>query len=318
MNKTKNKIIMIAGILAALFSLTIGGCTSNIYYLNFSVSNYTYTDADKYDKGNAEIDAQTVDNIDLSWLFGTATVNYGETEKITLTETANEELADDFIMRTRVVDGTLYVKYMNSVGIRTIVPQKTLTITLPIDFKAENFKIAVSSADVSSDMNAKTIDFSSSSGDIYYTGAVENVFKAKTSSGDVTAKTNDTSSYDLHTSSGDIHIAGKANTVTANSSSGNIRLEIADCEKAAVHTSSGMVTIKAPVKLSDCEINSSSGNVILLLPENFGATITFSASSGYFSSEIAATASGKKHVLGDGANIINVTTSSGDLRIKKI
>lgn len=312
----KKRIGLFAAI-TAIVATALCGCNTSIDGIGFSVTNYSYKNAELYLKGNAEYSADEFNNIDLSWVFGKATINYADVEKITLDETADKELEDKFLLRSRIESDTLYIKYIDSVNTLTVAPKKDLTLTLPLGFKTKEFYISVSSADITiNGGKTENLVFKSSSGDISYTGTVDNEFKSSTSSGDADINVKSKCAFDLGTSSGNIYVKADGSTnAEAHSSSGNIELDISACDRMKINTSSGKASVKATTALSECKIETASGNVKLFLPQYFGATINYRTSSGDFSSTLPSTSSGKTHVIASGENKFDVSTSSGDLRI---
>lgn len=311
------KSIIVFAVIFAIFASVLCGCNTNIDGIGFSVTNYSYKDSGLYAKGNAEYCTEDFKNIDISWVFGKATVIYADVEKVSLNEASDKELEDKFLMRTRIDNNTLYVKYIDSVNTLTITPRKDLTVTLPLNFKTKDFYVTVSSAEVMiNGGQTEKLVFDSASGDISYSGTIDKEFKASTSSGDIDANIQGNCSLDLATSSGKIFVKADGSTnAEAHSSSGNIELDISACNRMKINTSSGNVSVKAGTSLVECKVDTSSGNVKLYFMQNFGATINYRTSSGEFSSALPATSSDNRHVISGGENQFEISTSSGDLRI---
>ena len=132
-------------------------------------------------------------------------------------------------------------------------------------------KITTAGGDIVVESTAKTISVSTAGGDI----KVKNVggeIKASTSGGDVLVGVVKGSAK-LNTSGGNIKLSGATGSISTNTSGGDIRLEkLFGSVKA--NTSGGEVYVElTPDGSDESKLNSSGGNLTLMIPENAKATI---------------------------------------------
>jgi hypothetical protein len=132
-------------------------------------------------------------------------------------------------------------------------------------------KVTTAGGDIVVETANKTLSVSTAGGDI----KIKNVggeLKASTSGGDIMVGTVKGAAK-LNTSGGDIKLSGATGNISANTSGGDIRLEKLFGSVSA-NTSGGEVYVElTPDGSDDSKLNSSGGNLKLLIPENSKATI---------------------------------------------
>lgn len=64
-------------------------------------------------------------------------------------------------------------------------------------------------------------------------------------------------------------------------------------------------------------MDTASGSLTLVLPEDCGFTVSLDSLSGRFSSDFATTTQNGRHIYGDGSCKINVSSMSGGVTIRK-
>jgi hypothetical protein len=132
-------------------------------------------------------------------------------------------------------------------------------------------KVTTAGGDIVVESANKTLSVSTAGGDI----KIKNVggeLKASTSGGDIMVGTVKGAAK-LNTSGGDIKLSGATGSISANTSGGDIRLEKLFGSVSA-NTSGGEVYVElTPDGNDDSKLNSSGGNIKLLIPENSKATI---------------------------------------------
>lgn len=131
-----------------------------------------------------------------------------------------------------------------------------------------------------------------------------------------------TGSVRIHQTSGDIHLEMIRGDVQASSSSGDLIMDQIE-GGLDLKTSSGDIEVKTKI-LPRCEyhVETSSGSVDFLLPENSDAQVTLKTSSGDINSELPLTLhsiSGNllEGELGSGGPEIHLVTSSGDIELRE-
>lgn len=267
------KRLMITAILAAAMIVCLSGCAIKV--------SYKYDNADKYIAGDREI-ADKIENIDIDYMEGDVTLVSGETAKVIIKETANQEIDDKLKVHTWVDGSTLHVKYCESAkGLSFDKLEKKLEITVPKDLKLGDLDIDSSAGDIKVDCSAKEFDIDSSAGDVF------------------------------------IAQHGESDKISIDASAGNVRVEAEKVRKLDADMSAGsgeFIFAEAP---ENTDIDSSAGNVTIYLPENSDVAIEPEISAGDFDYDLPLTKKGEKYICGSGANKIEIDASAGDVMIRK-
>jgi DUF4097 and DUF4098 domain-containing protein YvlB len=126
--------------------------------------------------------------------------------------------------------------------------------------------------------------------------------------------------------SGDVSISGAQGDVSANSVSGDIHLDGLHASSVVAHTVSGDIEVRVD-QLSgrgDLEFHTVSGDVTLALPSQLDADLSMSTVSGDLDSDFPITLGNgrmnRRRIearIGKGGRRLDLTTVSGDVRIKK-
>lgn len=283
--------IVCLGLFLALFS----GCTPS-----FGVTGIVYADADRYTAGGASLDGVT--HIEIEWLNGHVTLATHTGNTVSFSETANRELDEHTMLHYYLEGTTLHIKYCES-GLRTLSQvTKYLTVQIPASLALGDVTVSAVSAGVRvEDITIDRVEVSTVSGGIYFGNTVVRRVKCESVSGDV---------------EGNLPPVG-VDAVSVSSVSGNLRFS-ADVRDFSAETTSGDVSLSAKLAPSVLSIESISGNVTLLLPENLSAILRFDSVSGSASSGIPHTVRDRKMIFGSGDGEYDVETVSGNLRIDKI
>lgn len=324
----KLKAITTALSLAVMSALTLSGCNMSFNIgdesFNFgSTFHYEYANSEKYTAGDIET-AEDIDKLNIDYCSGYLNITGSDTDKVTVTETSNVSLEDDYKVHTWVDNGVLYVRFCaskNGLDFNNI--QKNLEITLPGDKTIEDLKIEMTSGDVKcNNMTFKDIDSASSSGNQNFDCEADNV-KVDSTSGSLVLNMNgncnsvnaDATSGDLfidlkgncstlsvNTTSGDVSLeqTGDADSVSIHSTSGNISTNVGNVAKMGISTTSGGIGVNGKY-IKDIATDCTSGNCLLVF-EQVPDNTKINATSGSISVKIPK----------DAGITLNVDTTSGD------
>ncbi len=281
--------------------------------------NYTYNNSDKYMAGDRVVREQ-IDSIDINYLSGDVVFSTDTSNEISIKESSNKELDDDRKVHTWVDGGTLYVKYCASgSNLDFTHVEKKLEITVPKELKLSMLKSGMSSGSfMASGVNADAVDIDASSGSIDLNCEARNI--------------------ELSVSSGDVHLKqnGSSDSITLDASSGRIMADIEKSANLGVSVSSGSSIINA-IAIDDVRYDASSGDMSLsmaeapknssfeassgkmgiVLPEDADLSVDVNTSSGDFDYELPFEKTGESYKCGTGVNKMKISTSSGDVSIKK-
>ena len=331
----KNKIL--AGTMALIMPLTM--CLTGCSFVSlFNTFSYQYDNASEYKPGDREID-EKVTKINIDYVSGDVTINTHDSDKVSVKETANIDLRDPQKVHTWVNDGTLYVRFCQSIKrINFTNIHKKLELTLPSSQDLEDVTVEVSSGNLNctgitsgsftshlssgnltcKDITAGGFDAKLSSGNANVDGSGKNI-KIKASSGNINIKqSGDCSSMTIDSSSGNITTeADKVSKMDVHASSGNITVTANEITELNSRSSSGHNTFDFAVAPKTSAIKSSSGWVKITMPEDSDVKVTAKISSGHFNSELPFTKNGKEYTSGNGSSTMNINVSSGDVDIYK-
>lgn len=260
-----------AALLLTLFCLLLTGCSRTLV---------TYEEAEKYTAGGASI-ADSVRDIDLSWISGAVRIAYHPESTILLSESANCSLSKAQSMHWYLDGDTLRIRYSASGHVQFLNLNKQLTLTLPEDFRGRQLTFELTSADL-------TAPFLSAE------------------------------EMEISLVSGNVTLTAEADRLKVDSVSGNQRLSAAVTKQLELNSVSGDVSLTAPQLPDACTIDTVSGEVSLTLPENASCTLRFSSLSGDMISQIPLVCSGKSWILGDGQADVSIETTSGDLNLQAL
>ena len=102
----------------------------------------------------------------------------------------------------------------------------------------------------------------------------------------------------LDTASGDVTFSGTLDTLDCDGASAKLQLELRNTPRSI-------------------DMDTASGSLTLVLPEDCGFTVSLDALSGRFSSDFATTTQNGRHIYGDGSCKIDVSSMSGGVTIRK-
>ena len=333
MNKSK---FLLVALIVVLLCLVSG--TYSIFGGKVSIGLAAFANADKYTVGDTEI-TSTVENLDIDWTSGKVNIEYHAGSGVSVSETANRDTSEDEKLRWWLDGTTLRIKYAKPQLTIFNNLKKTLTVSLPEGIVLKNVDIDTTSADIGvPSMTADEIKFDTTSGDVNAVITAKKL-SASSTSGDLnvrqdsdinTAHFSSTSGalaftvpsaekISMESTSGDISVTvpGTVGDLNLDSTSGSIKPDIANTDKAKFSSTSGDITATL-VSFMDLNVDVTSGDVTLKLPEISGFTLGLDARPSKLKSSLAMVKKGDdQYVFGDGSARLRVSTTSGDVHIDK-
>lgn len=283
----KNRVVLIvfwsvvAVILTAI--LIIGITDKNLFSrwgISFVNSKYTYDNAERYRVGNDAVSVDGIEDIEINWINGSVTVKSYEGKTVMFEENRQEN--EDDRLRYMCGGKKLKVQFCKSGVYSNMNLRKDITVYVPC-----------------SDMNLNCIKISTVSADISMTDVEVEKTDTDTVSGRIELKDVTSEEIDADTVSGNINIRGFADRINGDTVSGNMEFWLKEC----------------PKKL-DCD--TTSGEVVVSIPENDGFTAKIDTVSGTLRSDFKETEiENKKIVYKNGSANFKFDSVSGSVVIKR-
>ncbi len=209
---------------------------------------YSYTDAESFMAGNAEIETRNVNRLVIDWVSGSVTVEAYDGDTISVSEPEQQKEGDR--LRWRQQGDTLTIRFCGPMNVN-VSGSKDLTVKLPREL-AENLRYlqidTVSAEARVSGIKAGELQFDSTSGSLNADGGF--------------------GILDADTTSGDVQFNGKAGNVELDTVSGDFSMSFAE----------------TPDELS---FDSTSGDLTMMLPANRSFEVEQDTVSGDFKCDFA-------------------------------
>lgn len=231
--------------------------------------------------GSAGVD--TVREISIEWISGSVTVEPGDVQEITFSESGTA--TDQYKMVWKQSGDKLVIQYSKDsgtpvFGIHIDKGSKDLTVTVPRGWVCDSLELDTASTDLTvRNMIIREMEIDSASG----TAKFENCT---------------VSNLDVDTASGDVTFTGSLSEL--------------DFDAASASFTGVLENVPDKVKM-----DSMSGGLTLTLPEDAGFAVSLDAMSSDFSSDFPTVKKNKSYVCGDGHCKIDVSAMSGDVAILK-
>jgi len=180
----------------------------------------------------------------------------------------------------------------------------------------------VASADIWSSSGNGEFVFDTGSGDIEVKGH-EGGLVCDTGSGDVLVENVNGGELNFDTGSGDVSGRGiRGSSLRADTGSGDVELHDVSVDQINADTGSGDVTLDLASAPSDILVDVGSGDVLLRLPDGFGATIDVDTGSGDIETDLPVQVTEidddvLRGTIGDGSGRVRVDTGSGSVKFEK-
>lgn len=249
---------------------------------------YTYDDSGYAASETVDVNGKLIRNFDVDWPVGKVIVRSYDGEYIVIHESVSE-VEDQYLMHTKVVDDSFFIRYLASGSNFKDIEEKTLTINVPCTLDSLIINVVSANIEVY-DLEISSSKLSSVSGKVEVSNLKTNELKIGTVSGQSEINNSEIKNCVVDDVSGGLNITES---------------NITSLKYVGVSSS-----LKAVLKLlpNSVDIETTSGSVILILPQDSIINVDFDTTSGNIENE-----------FGDdnkSNNIIDITTVSGDITIK--
>ena len=182
--------------------------------------------------------------------------------------------------------------------------------------------VDVASADIWSSGGNGEFVFDTGSGDVEVKGH-DGGLVCDTGSGDVLVENVNGGELNFDTGSGNVSGRGvRGSSLRADTGSGDVELHDVSVDEINADTGSGNVTLDLASAPSDILVDVGSGDVVLRLPNGFGATIDVDTGSGDIQTDLPVQVTEidddvLRGTIGDGSGRVRIDTGSGDVKFEK-
>lgn len=278
------RIVLYSVGIIVLLSILLAGLGISIYQFEYHTQETHLPVASDGITSWGAVNADNIREIEVEWVAGSVSLYpVDNTDQISLSETGNDN--EKYNMVYRQDGNTLKIQYCKdsvsfpSFGFNANI-SKDLVITVPSDWACDALEIETASAQVNvTDLIIGELNFDGASGICNITNC--HVDK-----------------MDVDSASGDIKFKGTLNTLDCDVASANCRIYVSNNPKSI-------------------DIDTASGDLELMLPEDCGFSCSHETLSGRFLSELETTHTNGMYVHGDGSCKINIDAMSGDINIRE-
>lgn len=291
---------------AVLFLILILGMTGHFHWVNLGVnSGYSYRESGKYQAGPGKLSGDQVNELDINWIDGSVKVQVYEGDTIQFYEKSPKKLKESEQLHYYNKSGRLIIQYQKS---------RRNLFSFGGSLKKELFvKIPEKTAERMRYVGVGTV-----SGDMYLSGIHADRINLDCVSGDIEVEDCTASNLDMDSTSGNftgrgLDVTEKLNTDTT---SGSVKAEgsIAAVDSDTV---SGDVEIESSVCPKKVDTDSTSGDVLLVIPENDGFQYKKDSVSGKFKCDFEVTREDDRGKYKSGGATFRFDSVSGDVSIRK-
>lgn len=236
-------------------------------------------------QGNGvSLDAASIRDMEIEWAAGSIVIQPMDIQQIYIREETAAEDYDQMVWNVR--NGKVSIQYAQNtdhafgMGLLKGDPGKDLIIQVPIGWQCDSLEIDAAAASLEiNDLTIREMEFDGASGTCVFNNC--------------TVET-----LDVDTASGDVLFKGALTRMDCDAASANIQLELNNVPTAL-------------------ELDSASGDLDVVLPEDAGFTVTMDTMSGNFESDFETTVRNGSHVAGNGRCRIEVDAMSSDVTVRK-
>ena len=238
-----------------------------------------------------------VQSLELQWRGGDVSVHSSSGTEVKIVQKGVKNTPEEQFFQASIRDGVLTVTDGSTVAGLPIGPFSfSISSDLEVYLPEETYNalaLETTGGDLFFDaLQADRLEIHTQSGDVDLSGAYQELAFTSTS-GDLLCRDVTVDQVSSQTTSGNIEISGKLSQIAATSTSGDLSLR-----------TSQMITNAA--------IQSTSGDVLLFLPENDGFTAQLHSSSGDLICAFPGFRDGNEFRYKDGGASIRLDTTSGD------
>lgn len=309
-------LCLIAGIrLARRIANAIFTRTEDSHVDSSTIKNYKDLKNTYAADGVYTVQVNDLKELDIDWISGSVLIVSTDEDCIRIRETAAKAISEKDALRFGVSGGTLRIQACRK-GYTGNLPKKDLVVSLPRAIVAglKEVEVGTVSAAVTSDVafDLEELEIDSVSGKIALSGVKAAEAQVDTVSGTLVLSGCTFASLRMDSVSGQMNAEGVANKVKVSSVSGTLALTLDGCDEVKASTVSGPVILTLSATPRKLEVDTTSGETRLTLPQDASCTVLLDSMSGklFLNGE----AVGAKQVtLGAGEAAFDIDSMSGSV-----
>jgi len=230
-----------------------------------------------------------LNSITVNWVAGDVTVKSYDGDEIKISESAQRELRNNEQMHISSNNRILRIDFRERSNFRGRMPRKNLEVLIPHTFAVNMTDLSINSTSGSiyaEQITAGNVDISTVSASIRAVDITANSIRMGTTSGAISGSTIKAQILEAYSVSGALNITySEAPTVDLGTTSGAIVLS-GVYDRIKTSTVSGRIYIESSIVPGSIDSSTVSGSTEVHMPNTGEITVSHSAVSGRFSSEI--------------------------------
>lgn len=315
MRKAKMVVLLMA-VVGMVLCLT--GCRMNVNTEGSGLSDISYANSEKYTPGAAEL-SQTVEHIEINWPVGSVTVKPHGSDTVSFSEESAKELTDDARLHYWLDGATLHIQFCRAGKWRLDDMEKDLTVLVPDALTLAEVEVNSLSAEVCLEgLRANKLTVDTMSAEVRLDGLRADRLTVGTTSGNTRlVGCAVTELVNTSTISGELEaeLVQPLAEFNGSSTSGAFQISAPAIENFSSSSISGSVSLSVQSAPKLLDIDTTSGNIDLVLPEDAAFTLDYDATSGELSSDLPYTMERGRYIFGDGTGKYVIGAISGDVQI---
>jgi len=284
--------LVLTGLLIWLVTSVIFGSWgffNNFNVFNINIGGFENLTGPFESRGVQMENANDVRSININWVAGDVTVIPYDGEEVKITEFAQRELRNNEQMHVSNTNGVLRINFRERGNHRGRMPRKNLEVFVPQSLSKNLADLTINSTSGSIEaagFETSSLSISTVSASIKISDIVSSDITAGTTSGSINAASLRAGRLNASSVSGAINISdANVPTVDVSTTSGAISLA-GTLDVINTSTISGGVSIRSSTVPGRIDSSSVSGGVNVYIPNEGEITVSHSAVSGRFSSDV--------------------------------
>jgi len=281
--------LVLAGLVIWFLTGAVFGSWGSNWFSGISIRGFENLTGPFTSQNVQRVDPANISSLNINWVAGEVTVIPHDGDEIILTEFAQRTLSDYERFRVNTDGGSLTVRFRERGNVINNMPSKNLEILVPRELSEDLSRLALNTTSGSvkiEGFEAITVNISTVSARVDIMNIVSQHIDINTTSGAITAASIRAGVLDTSTVSGSTELSDSlVTTLNISTTSGRINAA-GELDRVDVNTVSGSTTIRSLIVPGRINISSISGGTTVYIPHPGEISVSHTAVSGRFSSEV--------------------------------